>query len=313
MASDPADGGWLRRVAGIARWLFTPLALIFLVAAIWQSRELMAQSLGRGVSHFFILSVLAWMAAHLVSPLVSKTLLGGVGRDIDYKTALGLHILYLPARYIPGGVWHTVARVGKLSELGFSPGQLSAFVVLENLVSLSVALTFGGMSVFMGMPRGGWGTAGAIAVTAGIVCLFMLPRVIRHRLIQDNTASLHRSFLRSIPIVVLFWAVASTAFLFYMKTLLNVTTLSEWIGMAGAYLFSWGVGFMAVFAPQGVGVFELVFSGVLRSDVPAGALIGLIAGFRLVVLVADTLMWVGYSLIDKARSIARKRKTSDSI
>lgn len=248
----------------------------------------------------------------MVSPLVTKILLGVVGRDIDYNTALGLHLRYLPARYIPGGVWHTVARVGKLSDLGYSPGQLSAFVILENLVSLSVALTIGGLHV-CARPGGGWKTAGVLAASAGAMCLILLPLIIRHRLLRNSMIELRRSYLPSIPVVVLFWAVASTAFLFYMKTLLSVRTLSEWIGIAGAYLFSWGVGFIAVFAPQGVGVFELVFSGVVRSSIPAGALIGLIAGFRLVVLVADTLMWVGYSLLDKTRRIARERKMSDPI
>lgn len=312
MGSDPPAGGWLRRAAKKARWFFTPVALIFLLAAVWQSRELLAEALGNGVPLFFVLSVFAWMNAHLVSPLVSKTLLGGVGRKIGYSTTLGLHLRYLPTRYIPGGVWHTVARVGKLSELGYSPGQLSAFVILENIVSLSVALSIGGLYV-SARAGGGWKTAGVLAASAGAVCLIVLPFIVRHRLLQNNATDLRRNYLRSIPVVVLFWAIASTAFLFYVKTMLNVTAFTEWIGMAGAYLFSWGVGFIAVFAPQGVGVFELVFSGVVRSSIPAGALIGLIAGFRLVVLVADTLMWVGYSLLDKTRRIARKRKMSDSI
>ncbi len=60
---------------------------------------------------------------------------------------------------------------------------------------------------------------------------------------------------------------------------------------AGAYLFSWGVGFIAIFAPQGIGVFEVVAADLMRSDSTFMSVAALLAGFRLIILAADATVW----------------------
>jgi hypothetical protein len=70
--------------------------------------------------------------------------------------------------------------------------------------------------------------------------------------------------------------------------------------MAGIYLFSWGVGFLAIFAPQGIGVFEFVASELMASPVGFMGLAALIAGFRIVVLVADIAVWLVYMATRRA-------------
>ena len=70
--------------------------------------------------------------------------------------------------------------------------------------------------------------------------------------------------------------------------------------MAGVYLFSWGVGFIAIIAPQGIGVFELVASELMDGPIGFMGLAALIAGFRVVVLVADILVWLVYQVMRRA-------------
>lgn len=307
MRIDPAVRNRIKRFARAAKWFFTPVALVFLSITVWQSWPLIAETLKNSVPLFFFLAVLAWMAAHLISPLFARIILRGFGQDISYRATLGMHLQYLPARYIPGGVWHTVARVGRLSHLGVSYRQLSGFVVLENLVALFVALVAGGISIGLNQPMGTWKSVGFLGASAGFLGLLVMPVAIRRKL-PGNSFDWYRSYCLSMAVVVLFWITASTSFLLYVKTLLDVTALTAWVEIAGVYLFSWGVGFIAVFAPQGVGVFEVVSSSVLRSDIPVTALIALIAGFRLVVLVADTIMWAAFTLLNKtSRSLSPRR------
>ena len=61
--------------------------------------------------------------------------------------------------------------------------------------------------------------------------------------------------------------------------------------IAGTYLFSWGVGSLTVFAPQGIGVFETLAAGLLEATSGLGGGAALVAGFRLVVLLADLTAW----------------------
>ncbi len=72
--------------------------------------------------------------------------------------------------------------------------------------------------------------------------------------------------------------------------------------IAGAYLFSWAVGFVSIFAPQGIGVFEVVAAELMS---PAGTFMSvaaLFAGFRLVILVADATVWVMLKAVSGPRT-----------
>ncbi len=63
-----------------------------------------------------------------------------------------------------------------------------------------------------------------------------------------------------------------------------------WAEASGAFLVSWGMGFYALFAPQGIGVFEGALVTVL--DWGADAVL-LVAGFRAVLLARDFSMRFG--------------------
>lgn len=280
-----------------SKWFFTPIALTFLLVAIWQSRFVIGTTLERSVPIYLMLSVLVWMAAHLLSPLFVRVALKACGAYVNYNQVLDLHLRYLPARYIPGGIWHTVARVSGLHRLGIHPRQLSSFVLLENLVALSVAFFIGGMLV--GFSEKSESTFWQpIAFTATAISLFMLvsfPLLI-NRLVLKAVGSIScRDYLTIVFISIIFWLFASTSFYLFIFALPNIVFIPSWIDVIGAYLFSWGVGFLAIFAPQGVGVFEVVAANLMPTTLPFHTVIALLAGFRLVVITADVLMWAGWT------------------
>jgi hypothetical protein len=66
---------------------------------------------------------------------------------------------------------------------------------------------------------------------------------------------------------------------------------SPLLDVAGAYLFSWGIGYISLFAPQGIGVFEAVAGNMLVTPMSFGEMAALIAGFRIISLVADGVVW----------------------
>jgi len=47
-----------------------------------------------------------------------------------------------------------------------------------------------------------------------------------------------------------------------------------------------------VFAPQGIGVFEVVAGELLRGSIALGGVAALLAGFRVVIFTADLFAWL---------------------
>ena len=70
---------------------------------------------------------------------------------------------------------------------------------------------------------------------------------------------------------------------------------------AGAYLFSWGVGFISIFAPRGIGVFEVVAAELMRGDSAFMSVAALLAGFRFIILAADATVWVALHVLSANR------------
>jgi hypothetical protein len=64
-----------------------------------------------------------------------------------------------------------------------------------------------------------------------------------------------------------------------------------------SYIFSWGIGYISIFAPQGIGVFEIVAGNILPIPMNLGGAVAFIAGFRIIILIADCLTWITYNLI----------------
>ena len=90
----------------------------------------------------------------------------------------------------------------------------------------------------------------------------------------------------------MYWVVAAATFICYLAAFPAVLAAASLIEVGATYLFSWGVGYVAIFAPQGIGVFEVVAGKLLNAPLSLGGMAALMAGFRLVILAADAVVWV---------------------
>lgn len=69
-----------------------------------------------------------------------------------------------------------------------------------------------------------------------------------------------------------------------------------------------GVGLLSVFAPQGIGIFELLASELMTGRIGFMGFAALVVGFRGVALIADLIVWVVYQAI--RRGLDRKLKAA---
>ena len=67
------------------------------------------------------------------------------------------------------------------------------------------------------------------------------------------------------------------------------------------------VGFVSIFAPQGIGVFEAVYSDLASSELPRTQLMIFVAGFRVLVMLSDMLTWLGFMLFKISVGVGAKQ------
>lgn len=226
-----------------------------------------------------------------------------IGRVLEATVAA------IPARYLPGSVWFAAGRVGHLRRAGTSGVTLGLVAVLETLLSFVVAVGLaGGLLLVAGRDDGDIGlpalAAGALALAVVASPWVVNPLVrwvaARRRLGPAPTLG-WPAYLELCAHLVGFWAASAAAFLCYLSAFPAVASPGA-VRTAGTFLLAWAAGFVAVFAPQGAGVFEATLAGLL--DGPVAALALVIAGYRALTALRDVVALGGLAA---ARTIATRR------
>ncbi|MEO7325010.1 MAG: hypothetical protein ABIW82_09300 [Dokdonella sp.] len=294
-----------RRVVSASQWLFGPVALLFLVFAGWRARTVVASVFEQANALMLLVVIGLWASLHLLTPALSRIMLLEGGADVSYRSLLEIHVGRLPARYLPGGIWHTVSRVIDLRARGVSRAQLSIMVLLENSVPLAIAVALGGLCL-CNSDSAGW-----LALTAALGGLLLLacPWLwLRHRSLAQGGSFRARSYLRLIALTALFWIGAATAFYCFWSAFPQARGAVSILQIYGTYLLAWSAGFVSVFAPQGIGVFESVAAVFLRGSLAFADAAVLVAGFRVTILAADMLAFGVLLAVRRVRSSRRRSR-----
>jgi hypothetical protein len=287
----------------LSKWLFTPLALGALGWFAWSARQVLGDVLSEANIARLGLCVLVWSLGQALVPTFVHWTLRQLNVQVEWKTLLFSHLRRLPARYLPGGVWHTVGRAVDMGRVGIAPRQVVAVISLEQFGALLVTATAGGFITAFFTPQSSWQWLAVSGAVAGMLGFPVLHRLINRRVLKRAPGISVRGFCAGIAIVCVFWTIATCTFLLYLSALTLpgipelLMSVSDTVRIAGVYLFSWAIGFVAVFAPQGIGVFELVAGDLLNLSTSLVELAVIIAGFRGVVLVADVVLWLAAQLL----------------
>jgi hypothetical protein len=284
-------------ILSIIKRLFTPLAIACLLFFAWESRQSLADILSSSRPLALLLAVLTWFMMHVLAPAFATIVFKARDFPLSFRTAAEIHVRNLPARYIPGGIWHTVGRVAALRNLGAKQSDIAVFVFLENVLAACTAFLLGGCIVAWFRDMQGWGQIAAFCVAGSVFFLLMSPFILRFRILKGAGAFPIRDYLGSILLVSISWCVGATAFVAYLSAFPELQLTASPLEIGGNYLFSWAVGFVSLFAPQGVGIFEVVLAELMRGSGTLSSFAALIAGFRLVILAADSVAYGALKLL----------------
>lgn len=275
----PARVGWLVALAAAAGWL------------AWGRREELGL-LVAGARPGFLVAALAVGGVQLaVNAAFWRSALAALGEPVAHRAVLGVSARSLLARYIPGSVWYAVGRGVLLNKRGVGKRALAATAGLEAALSVATGLALG-VALLLAVDRLPGGLAG-LAVWCALAAAAVSPPAVNlglRLLARRHGGQAQRiswpRFVVLLGWMVAFWLGAAGMFVLYLHAFPQVTVAT--VEAAGAFMVAWVVGFFAVFAPQGLGVFEVAVATILAGE-PFAALALVVAAYRGLTLVRDLL------------------------
>lgn len=290
------DAGVFRKSIKVLQVLFFVLCFVFVLRLYFDSREQITKVIAGADLVYLLASIFSWSVVNTISPLLSCVVLRCQGGYISYSFLLNIFFRRLPAKYLPGGIWHTVARFHDLAKGGVGKKQLAVLVFYENFWSTWMAALIAGAGVYYFNTDSYWGLVGQIVFAASL-CIVLLSFWFK----STGFIFSGRCYLRLALTGSLFWLFASASFYFYISAFDLMDPDSEVVQLFINYMFAWLVGFATIFAPQGVGVFEIVVVQTSQFVVSASEAVVIVAGFRLIVFGSDVLSYLLAVLLSRGR------------
>ena len=247
---------------------------------------------------YVLLSGTVWALAHFLSVLIVvssfKFYLGGV----SFLKIIGIHFSRLPHKYLPGGVWNTVARAADYSKLNFSAKDLAKYFIAENLLVIGVTFLLSGAVLAILYNEAIWRFVFSLAGSLGLILLVFAGLNSRLRVAKARPVKL----LLPLIYLVLYWSLLSVSFLLFIKAFPSLELGVSDIKIMATFVFSWAVGFLAIFAPQGIGVSEYVTSQTLGGSLKFDQMVTFLVGFRIVCFLVDNISFSVFKLISVLKS-----------
>lgn len=217
----------------------------------------------------------------------------------------------LLTRYVPGGVWFAAGRAALLARRGIGLPALAATGTVELAMSVSVALALGSTLLGVRDDLPGWSRwLGPVLLVALLAATPRLNRLLGWVAGRRGTAlpapMARSSMLGLMAVNAGYWLLIGAVFWVYARGFgLDVALVPT----QGAFMVAWGVGFLSPFAPQGLGVFEVLLAALLEGTF--ADLVAVVAGFRALLLVRDVAVWGVAEVV--ARSVAEEgRERNDA-
>ena len=278
------------------RWLWAVQGLITLAVVAFVGR-----SISRNWEEFRSLHVdlavrPAWIAGSALAVLATyamqieswRRIIAGWGQRIRFGPAARAWSLANLGRYVPGKVWSVAGLVVLARQAGVEagPAAASAFVVQ------ALALGTGAAVVAAATPHAAPPLRLVVAGLAGLATIGVLvwPRTagLLARLAKGVapgplTAS---AAIAGAVLTVLSWITYGFALWLLARGLLPGATLPL-ASAVGAFTLGYILGVLALFAPGGVGIRELVLVGLLSPSLGGGGAVALSVGSRVVLTVLE--------------------------
>ncbi len=281
----------LKPIIHWAKLLFTPVAITFLSYYFWQSRAELIITFQQAKIIWLTFSITLWILLHFISPLFTIIVFNGCSLSLSYTKAFWIHSKRLPAKYLPGGIWHTVARAADYHQHGIEPRYVGSYLLIENLAVAAITLALGGSIVINLVKESHWFLLVVALIIGGLSIILLLPELVNRYLLPIHATLRKPPYYSGVCCILFYWVIAASSFVCFLQAFPAINLAVSHLISGGVYIFSWGIGFITLFAPQGIGVSELISEKLLEANTSSSHFISLLVSFRFIVFIADLLTY----------------------
>ncbi len=243
------------------------------------------------------LSGVLFLAAHAVLVQTWRSVLACWDARLPFWSAARIWSVSNLGKYVPGKIWQIGAMSAMSRELGVSPVAASGSAMLGTLVNVIAGFAVSLLSgrALLERTRPGWGALATLIVVAAGGALLLAP-VIVPRLAPLAARLAGRSLQTTLPVRavvyslagnIIAWMIYGLAFQLLVLGILGAAT-GGYPEYLAAYTVSYLFGYLAFFAPAGVGVREFFMMRVLAvaglASAPQAALVTVVSRIWLTLL-----------------------------
>jgi uncharacterized membrane protein YbhN (UPF0104 family) len=218
-----------------------------------------------------------------------RRILAGWGQRLGFRAAARVWSLANLGRYVPGKVWSVAGLVVLAQQAGVEPGPAAASAFVLQAISLGTGVAVVAAAAPGSAPPLRLAAAGVAAVLT-IAVLVWPPTARRLGRLVNATAPLEplrpTAVFAGAVLTVLSWGTYGAAFWMLTRGLVPDTPLPLTAAI-GAFTLGYILGVLALFAPGGVGVRELVLIGLLAPFLGSGGAVAVSVASRLLLTVLE--------------------------
>ncbi|GAC1454690.1 MAG: lysylphosphatidylglycerol synthase domain-containing protein [Ktedonobacteraceae bacterium] len=211
--------------------------------------------------------------------LIWQAVLNRLGSHIDLRTSLRIYLASEFVRYIPGNVWHVLARILWVGKYGVSRPIAFASMTIELITKLAAGAFIFACSLLFWSGFGSMHTllvAKSFLVVLGVLLLLLL-FVFLHPRILGGLLNTALRLLKREPILLtlrysdillitaawcISWIIAGGAFYILTLALWPALPLAALPICIGIYAIAWDIGFVSFITPSGLGFREGAIGGL---------------------------------------------------
>lgn len=278
-----AASPWLYRL----RRGFIPLGLAFLAYSAYRAGDSLLPLLATVSVPHLLLACMLWSLAQWVGPLASLAMARILDIRLGYRELALISVLRLPAKYLPGGIWQSVARFAAYQRMEIKNSDSMTILVAEHVFALGTSVALGASLLL-------WEThaINASRIAAGLLTLSIIGLLLSSAWLrnQNRARGASRWILKLVLSTCLFWMLAAASFCVYWLAV-SGNEAADLRLVGSCYLLSWAAGFVVIFSPQGLGVFEWTAAHLMPSTQPLSVVVTAVAGFRMIAIIGDLATW----------------------
>jgi hypothetical protein len=272
---------WFKRLAALAITIWIFVRILRPVFKNWNDPEVQ-----RGLAQLqparFVIAVLMFSVfLFLFRSLAWRRIVRAFGFRLPVAAAVRIWSTSELARYVPGAIFQVVGRVVLAKPYGIRGSitsvtqvlELAIFLLANVLLAVSCLLYFG-LKNMHGAARD-WLCLSFILIP--VLLLLLHPKIcygiINRVMVRLGKPTMDQRLSGRALTGILFWNVLGllwqTAAVFILTQQALGLKIDWWWVLAGAYSLAWCAGFLAFWAPGGIGVRELVFVTAMLVALPA--------------------------------------------